>query len=267
MSAATSSPFVCLAAPPISRFAHWPAIWRPGEHFLLRSANRRRRFYEHKALGNEKGICMGKIATPQEFQDAFEGLDDKERVGIMATARRYARGTGGGQEAEDLLNELIVRVLEGRRRWSTDVPILAFLALGIRSLASGERESSRNSLPHISLDSCFDDPDLRLHLQTNPHPSAEDEVSAEQERGAARSAIEFARRSLVGDPLGLQVLEGMACDMSPTEMRAAFGISNADLRAATWRVTSRLSVWAERRARRQHREMGSRINHRAGRMQ
>ena len=210
---------------------------------------------------------MAHIATPEEFFEAFQRLGDKERIGMMAAAQHYTRGSSGFQDAEDLVSELIVRVIEGRRNWKIDVPLMAFLILGFRSVANGGRRLACNKLPHVSLDTCSDDPDLRAHWEANPHPSAEDELCAAQEREACRAALDFARRSLVGDPLGLQVLEGMACDMSPTEMRDAFGVGKAELHAARGRVNARLSIGAARQARRGLGGMESRQGNRTGRTQ
>jgi DNA-directed RNA polymerase specialized sigma24 family protein len=210
---------------------------------------------------------MGAIATTEEFFKAFEALGERDRIGMLAAARRCAGGNCGFDEAEDLVNELVVRVMEGRRKWPSDVPIMAFMVFGFRSIANGGRRQARNKLPHLSLDSCADEPDLHLHFQANPHPSAEDELIAAQSREAGRAAVDFARRSLVDDPLGLQVLEGMACDMTPAEMREAFGVGKAELHAARGRVNARLSVGAERQAARGHRRITNRNDNRTGRAQ
>ena len=214
---------------------------------------------------------MARIATPNEFLDAFKALDDKERAGLFAAARRHCVGNCGFQEAEDLVNELVVRVVDGKRNWDMEVPFMAFAILGFRSISGCDRRLAHRSLPHLSLDGCADDPDLRVHFEANPHPSAEEEFAAMQRRRAAISAIDFARRSLAGDALGQQVLEGMASDMTPAEMRAEFGVGKEDLHAARGRVNARLSLWAERNARRELGSMAARSgrdNHnRSGRTQ
>ena len=202
---------------------------------------------------------MKQIATPQEFLDAFKALDERERAGLFAAARRCCVGNCGFQEAEELVNELVVRVVDGKRNWDMEVPFMAFAILGFRSIANGDRRSARHTLTHLSLDSCADEPDLRVHFEANPHASAEDEAAAAQEREAARSALDFARRSLVDDPLGLQVLEGLASDMTPKEMQSEFGVGKEALHAARGRVNARLSLWAERRSRR---ELGRLAAHR-----
>lgn len=202
---------------------------------------------------------MTHIATPQEFLDAFKALDDRSRAGLFAAARRYCVGNCGFQEAEDLVNELVFRVVDGKRNWDVEVPFMAFAILGFRSIANGERRSARRRLPHLSLDLCADDPDVRLHFEANPHASAEEALAAAQDRAAGRSALDFARRSLIDDPLALQVLQGIEDDMTSSEMRAEFGVGKEVLHAARGRVNARLSIWAERRARR---ELGNMAAHR-----
>jgi len=214
---------------------------------------------------------MARIASPQQFLDAFEALDDKERAGLFAAARKHCVGNCDFQEAEELVNELVVRVVDGKRNWDMEVPFMAFAILGFRSISNCGRRLARFAQPHLSLDGCADDPDLRLHFEANPHASAEDDYAAMERRLAAMSALDYARRSLIGDPLGLQVLEGMAADMTPAEMRSEFGVGKDALHAARGRVNARLSIWAERHARRELGGLAGRSgrnhNNRSGRMQ
>ena len=87
------------------------------------------------------------LASPTEVARALGGLSaaDLRRLELIA------RGRAGGLatiEWRDLLQESVARALEGSRRWPRAVPIVAFLAQTMRSIA-GEL---RSRAPTTTLD-------------------------------------------------------------------------------------------------------------------
>src|SRR6188474_3216905 len=58
---------------------------------------------------------------------AIRALSDADLVRLKALARLWSRGLPGGLGWVDVLNEAIVRVLDGTRAWPPGVPLLAFL--------------------------------------------------------------------------------------------------------------------------------------------
>lgn len=86
------------------------------------------------------GACMDTVASPgvavrsqSELVTAIAQLTAGEKIAVMKTARRYARGTPF--DHEDLLHEAFARVLEGRRMWPSHIGATIFLAGVLRSIA------------------------------------------------------------------------------------------------------------------------------------
>jgi DNA-directed RNA polymerase specialized sigma24 family protein len=68
-----------------------------------------------------------------EIASALKALNDADKTALMKIARIYAARTSYG--AEDMLQEAMCRVLSGTRIWPLHVPLIAFLAGVMRSVA------------------------------------------------------------------------------------------------------------------------------------
>ena len=66
------------------------------------------------AKRSRRGLVQREVATPEECAAALQQLADKELRRLDETARIRAAGLGTF-EGRDLLNEVIARMLEGRR--------------------------------------------------------------------------------------------------------------------------------------------------------
>jgi RNA polymerase sigma-70 factor (ECF subfamily) len=82
------------------------------------------------------------FATQNELRSAIEGLTPIEKTKLEKLAKSRSKRAGLGDWPE-LLQEAIFRALSGSRRWPNDVPLIAFLAEVMRSIAS---ESVRRSV-------------------------------------------------------------------------------------------------------------------------
>lgn len=183
-----------------------------------------------------------KKATVDEFRAAFAALNRIERVGLGKLAKSLASGASGYTCGDDLLNEAVMRSLRGDRRWPLDVSIETFLANAMRSIVWAARASKEMSARDFHFD--FDakpiaSPDAwQLALPTP------EEIALRRERqDMGLAAIDFARSTLRGDGDGLNVLEGLAADLSGEEMREAFGLDMPTYRAARERVRYCLKAW------------------------
>ncbi len=182
-------------------------------------------------------------ATVEQFRDAFAALNKMERVGLAQLAGRLASGASGFSSGEDLLSEAVIRTLNGRRVWPMDVPLETFVANAMRSIVYAERASKE-----MSARDCGFDFDARL----SPSPDAWQAAPETPEEAAMRrerhemgaQAFERARQTLRADAEALNVLEGMAADMTAEETREAFGIDLRAYRAARERVRIRLASWS-----------------------
>lgn len=99
---------------------------------------------------------MNKSSTPEHLGAAekYEGLealaaDAEQSMRLRVIAGRHARGD---LEAEDLVQEAFIRILDGDgRAWPRDLPALPFVAGVIRSVASEIREKRKRRKPHMTM--------------------------------------------------------------------------------------------------------------------
>jgi hypothetical protein len=172
---------------------------------------------------------MAVNATVDQFRAAFAGLNKLERIGLAQLARRMASGASGYTSGEDLLSEAVVRT---------------FIANAMRSIVFAARDSKEMSARDFSFD-------LDERLSPSPDawqhgpPTPEEICLRRERRDLGLAAIDFAREALRQDTEALNVLEGLAADMSAEETRAQLGIDLQTYKAARERVRYRLKDWNE----------------------
>jgi len=81
-------------------------------------------------------------ASTKAIARALAALTPSDLVGLKRLARLRARLLPG-LEWDELLNEALLRALDGSRRWPEGVPLLAFLAGIMRSLVDSRAEERR----------------------------------------------------------------------------------------------------------------------------
>lgn len=150
---------------------------------------------------------------------ALGSLPQADLVRLSRIARLRALGLAG-TDAEDLLNEAIVRVLDGRRRWPLDVPMVAFLAQVMRSIADEEREREGRS-------AAGEWDDMAGLADDQPEPPRA--IDAKE-----RLDTVFARFAGDGDVLAL--IDGHAEDETTAETRARTGMDAKRYDAARKRL-------------------------------
>ena len=176
-------------------------------------------------------------AMQERFFAAYAQLSQSEKALLDYFARRCLPGTGFSC-ADEVLNEAIVRICDGKRNWPPGVDLAVFMAGCIRSICYNSRTLKDSG--HASLDGLADMPALLIGM------SAEDVALARERTAITKKAAAFARATLKSDAQGLQVLEGMVEGLEPREMKEAFGIGDDAFRAARQRVVNRLRVYGER---------------------
>ena len=162
-------------------------------------------------LENKSGRLL---ASKKEVEVALCGFTDAD----LRKLERIARfRTIGLTEFDwlDLLQEAIVRLLEGKRQWPKDVGFVVFLRETMRSIAS-DHWRRRSINPTVSESHLRDlDEDLgESVLESAPDPM----VNLEQDAALSEtlSRIEHVFRK---DPKAMHVIEGMAMGKSPHEIR------------------------------------------------
>lgn len=145
---------------------------------------------------------------------ALGTLSDADLARLKSLARLWSRGLPGGLGWTDVLNEAIVRSLDGSRRWPLDVPLLAFLSGVMRSICDEHWRRAR-----------------RDHALLVAGPDASGSVIApdDPERVlAAAQALGAINGLFAQDPAALKVIAGLAEGMSATDIRLHYDMSERD---------------------------------------
>lgn len=124
---------------------------------------------------------------------------------------------------EDLLQEAFSRILAGTRRWPQSVPLVAFVAQLLRSLAS-EHHRQQTAHPIVALDASSDPSGLPLTI-ADDQPGADLQMEADERRAA------LARR-LDADPAALAVLSGHERGETAAETMSRAGLTPLEYDAA-----------------------------------
>ena len=184
-----------------------------------------------------------KNRTHEDFFDALERLTPQEKQLLDAYARRCIGGTPF-TSSMDIINEVIVKVLDGDRPWPRDIELAVFIAGCIRSVASNSRK--RAEMSNISIEALGENDHRGSAVRYEPAMSAEDSALLNERTAFTRKAVKFAKATLGKDEQGLQVLEGMIAGLGPKDMCGAFGMDALAVKAARQRVVNRLKVFGER---------------------
>jgi RNA polymerase sigma-70 factor (ECF subfamily) len=152
---------------------------------------------------------------------AIRALSDADLVRLKALARLWSRGLPGGLGWVDVLNEAIVRVLDGTRAWPPGVPLLAFLSGVMRSICLDHWRRARRELPG-------DDPDGLAE---------EAEQMPDQERTlAAAQALAEVNRLFARDAQARKIIAGLAEGLEAQEIRRLYGLSEVEYDSARKRM-------------------------------
>lgn len=176
--------------------------------------------------------------TRREFFDAIHSLDIKQELTLYNFSSKLLEGTQYGSGV-DLLHEVIIRVLDGSRGWRRDISIGSFLHESMRSVASVDtRHPQRRPL-------CYEDW-MEVGLASTRENDNEFACSPEelliqrQEEEIRREVLGGAKERLARDQDAMAVLQGLAREMTPAEIRKAFGITEPDYKAARARIANDL---------------------------
>ena len=178
--------------------------------------------------------------TRNRFFAAYDNLGQHEKTLLNYFAMRCLPGTGYSCP-DEVLNEVIVRICDGKRNWPPEVDLRTFMIGCIRSICHNRRglKDSR----HACLDDLVEMPASLIAM------SAEDVAIERECAEITKNAVGYARATLALDFVALQVLKAMVEGLAPKEMKMAFGIGDLAFRAARQRVVKRLKVYGERHPR------------------
>ena len=175
------------------------------------------------------------VATKEQVEQALAGLTTVQLLRLRRTAafrHRSLGARGAGRNPEDLLSDVIIAALEGRRKWPMDITFMAFLQGAMRSLAS-----------HIRVGRAVDAFDDIVPNRANDKEDSDDCVTQIAAPGPTDPERELLARELAGqiqerfkdDPLALLVYEAFVEKMTPGEIQG-LGISEKEYNAAARRL-------------------------------
>jgi RNA polymerase sigma-70 factor (ECF subfamily) len=153
---------------------------------------------------------------------ALRSLSNADLVRLKTLARLWSRGLPGGLGWADVLNEAIVRSLDGSRHWPPDVPLLAFLSGVMRSICDDHWRRTRRDLAWLAGD------------------TAEGEAMAapvDPERVlAAAQALGAINRLFAADAAVLTIIASLAEGMNASEICRRHGMSEREYDSARRRM-------------------------------
>jgi len=160
---------------------------------------------------------------PDEIGPAFDGLSREDKLKLHAIEAIRRRGTGFGQG--ELLREALCRALDGDRKCPRDVPIMAFLAMTMKSIASHDRKKGKRVV-------AMADPPEPTQMDTSDPPlapSPEDDVMA-------ASVLRDVYAYLENDEEATLVVMGWAEGLKGKALREATDLDQAGLDYAAKRI-------------------------------
>jgi DNA-directed RNA polymerase specialized sigma24 family protein len=176
------------------------------------------RIFERK-----QGIAVAVEPTAADAARALHALSDADLVRLKALARLWSRGLPVGLGWADVLNEAIVRVLDGSRPWPAGVPLLAFLSGIMRSICDDHwRRLRREALTRRG-----DVADLAATAEDTPGP---------ERTLAAAQALGEIDRLFAGDLQVLKIIAGLSEGLTASEICRLYEMTERDYDTARKRM-------------------------------
>jgi DNA-directed RNA polymerase specialized sigma24 family protein len=179
-------------------------------------------------LVNQQPPAGGDLRA-DEIVEALGALppDDKLKLARIEAIRRRGTGFADGE----LLHEAVCRALNGERRCPRDVPVMAFVAMTMRSIASHDRLERRRVAS-----SGGDGQDAAGAARTAA-PSPEDDLIQKQDAAAVEAIHGF----FADDQEAQLVLLGWQDGLRGAALREATGLDQGKLDYAIRRIRLRMA--------------------------
>jgi len=181
---------------------------------------------ERSTVTSAVGSAAGRTAA--DAASAIQALSETDLVRLKALAQLWSRGLPGGIGWADVLNEAIVRVLDGSRVWPFGVPIVAFLSGVMRSICDDYWRRVRH--------------EQRLLVSRDEHGrdgsplDPIDELADPERMAAATAGLAEIFRLFAADPLALKIIDGLANGLVAGDICRAYCISALDYDTARRRM-------------------------------
>jgi RNA polymerase sigma factor (sigma-70 family) len=192
-------------------------------------------------------------ATPGDIERALKDLrlEDTERIRQFAVNRIHRIWhAANGRSHDDLMQEALLRLLDGRRHWDkANVSFTQCIIGVIRSIASewaGHRKRNKELPEYAQVEADLTKPDEEgkdtspFDTLAEPGPSAEQalihaEVSAEREANN-EALVKEIELEFSGDDKASILIMGFQDGMDGPSIRADFGISEKEFKTTMRRI-------------------------------
>jgi DNA-directed RNA polymerase specialized sigma24 family protein len=198
-----------------------------------------------RILRNKWSMADPLVNTPVERALADGLLSQTDLLRLKAIARLHAWGLPADMTWSDLLQEAVLRVLQGSRRQPAGVSVVAFLAGVMRSIKAEQWRRLRRECHGAS---GIEPGGRRSGLAREEAADPGDPAPNPEQRLALHQELAAIYRLFSEDAAALQILNGLASGLTPDEIRHASGMTKTEydstrkrmrralLRAAfTWR--------------------------------
>ena len=179
-------------------------------------------------------VAQREIATREECAEALRQLSDEDYERLEKIARLRVIGLHA-VEWRELLHDAIARLLDGRRQWPRNVPLVVFLRETMRSIASDHWR--RLDGPVVVAES---EMGADGEAEGGPVASAVDEMAQPERRASAEETMGQIENAFEGDGEALRVLAAMASGRSPRETQHEIGMDETRYASTLRRIRRRL---------------------------
>lgn len=179
-------------------------------------------------LERNRALDIAVDRTAVEAARAIAALRQTDLLRLAALARLWSRGLPDGLGWTDVLNEAIVRVLDGSRPWPPGVPLLAFLSGVMRSICDDHWRRARREA-------------LRRHGDIADLDATVGDGAPDPERMlAAAQALAAIIALFAADALALQVIAGLSEGLTAAEICRQYAMAERDYDTTRKRMRRKL---------------------------
>ncbi|NOU23107.1 MAG: sigma-70 family RNA polymerase sigma factor [Methyloglobulus sp.] len=166
--------------------------------------------------------------------DVIETLTLSDWNRLHKAARSFLYGTAFS-DVDELINETLLRVLDGKRKWRDDVPFITFISNAMRSVADGERNLSYKTEEVLAIDLPNNNPDSDsdpMVMFGNEALSPETIITNEIDGALADEDLKIIENHFKGNETVEWVLMGIEDGMSASEIIEMSGMSKTEYESA-----------------------------------
>jgi len=178
----------------------------------------------------------GKEATLDQIEEQIERLTDADWMKVRKMAEGHLWGTRLG-DPEDLINETLVRLIEGTRRWSPGMAFVPWLGSAMKSVADGIRNLKHVKIEALAGDMISDtDSEEVLDVFASEDRTPLDSLLTEEARKDAEATVAKIQTFFKGDEDVEWILMGIEDGLKAEDIRETSGMTLTQYESAKKRL-------------------------------